>query len=71
MDDLISAEIPDIEEEPELHKIVIKHMIHNDCRKNENCSCIKRMLCSKRFPKDFQPETHSSKDGYPLYRRRS
>ena len=34
IDDLISAEIPDIGKEPELHNIVINHMVHNECNKN-------------------------------------
>ena len=52
IDSLISAEIPDEEKEPELYKLVVKHMLHGPCR-----SCLINSKCSKKFPKPFVNET--------------
>ena len=40
-------------------------MLHGPCK-----SCLKDGKCLKRFPKPFIEDTQTSKDGYPLYRRR-
>ena len=72
IDDIISAEIPDKEVDPELFTIVTKNMIHGPCGAlNINCTCMKDGKCSKRFPWTLIPETITSTDGYPLYRRRA
>ncbi|KAH9094889.1 hypothetical protein Ae201684P_022207 [Aphanomyces euteiches] len=60
-----SAEIPDKEKNPRLHKIVTTCMIHK-------CSdrCLENGKCKKSFPKAYCDETSIGSDGYPLYRRR-
>ncbi|XP_071720143.1 uncharacterized protein [Rutidosis leptorrhynchoides] len=71
IDNVISAEIPDKDEEPELYELVSNFMIHGPCgTKHLECSCMKRGRCSKHFPKDFTNETHFDVDGFPLYKRR-
>ncbi|KAH9089541.1 hypothetical protein Ae201684P_007710 [Aphanomyces euteiches] len=65
IDSIISAEIPDKEKNPRLHKIVTTCMIHK-------CSdrCLENGKCKKNFPKAYCDETSIGSDGYPLYRRR-
>ncbi|KAH9075933.1 hypothetical protein Ae201684P_012423 [Aphanomyces euteiches] len=65
IDSIISAEIPDKEKNPRLHKIVTTCMIHK-------CSdrCLENGKCKKNFPKAYCDETSIGSDGYQLYRRR-
>ncbi|XP_071137070.1 uncharacterized protein [Mytilus edulis] len=47
------------------------HMIHGPCGKaNKQSPCMNDGKCSKGFPKDFNPATLQTSDGYPLYKRR-
>jgi hypothetical protein len=49
VDCLVSAEIPDPDEEPDLYQIVTSCMLHGPC--NANSPCWKDGACSKNFPK--------------------
>lgn len=72
IDDVICAEIPDSETDPELYEIVIKHMIHGPCGNfNKESPCMVDGKCSKRYPRALTADTITGNDGYPLYRRRS
>ena len=72
IDTVISAEIPDRYEHPELYRIVTTNMIHGPCgNANPNAVCMVNGKCSKKFPKTFQDETQVEVNGYPLYRRRN
>ncbi|XP_035211307.1 uncharacterized protein LOC118185544 [Stegodyphus dumicola] len=72
IDRVISAELPDKDEDPILYEIVKKHMVHGPCGTlNPNSPCMRDSKCSKKFPKSFQTQTSTSDDGYPKYRRRS
>jgi hypothetical protein len=71
VDEIVCAEIPDINADPVLHRLVLKHMLHGPCgNSNPNAPCLKGDRCSKSFPKDYQPATAVHEDGFPLYRRR-
>ena len=62
-DQIISAEIPNGDDDPLLHKIIISNMIHGPCGTfNPSSPCMKDGKCTKHYPRE---------DGYPLYRRRS
>ena len=78
IDKVVSAEIPDPENYPELHALVKQHMIHGPCGNlNRKSPCMilakkssRSQVCSKHFPKDFSDETIINNNGYPVYRRR-
>ncbi|UYV78242.1 hypothetical protein LAZ67_16000650 [Cordylochernes scorpioides] len=72
IDQVISAEIPDIAIDPDLFEVVAKNMIHGPCGAiNNNSPCMKDGKCTKRYPRDLHAETITGVDGYPQYRRRS
>ena len=71
IDCVISAELPNPDEEPELFAIVSKQMVHGPCGPLNPCSpCMKDSKCTKGFPKHFIQETQTDHNGYPLYQRR-
>ena len=70
IDRLISAEIPDEEKDPELYKLVSEQMIHGPCGPhNMSSPCMKKKVCSKKFPKDYTEKTYVNDDGYAIYKR--
>ena len=72
IDNIITAELPDPQEDPELFKIVKKHMIHGPCGLlNPLSPCMKDGKCTKKYPRQMFQETQTGGDGYPLYRRRN
>ena len=72
IDRVISAELPDKEEDPELYKLVSELMMHGPCGAyNMKSPCMKKDKCSKKFPKDYTEKTYINEDGYPVYKRRN
>ncbi|RCN34924.1 hypothetical protein ANCCAN_19224 [Ancylostoma caninum] len=72
IDSVISAEIPNPDQDPELYEIITKNMIHGPCGPlNPNSPCMKDRKCTKKYPREFIQETQTGNDGYPLYRRRT
>ncbi|VDI62821.1 Hypothetical predicted protein [Mytilus galloprovincialis] len=70
-DEYVSAEIPDPKLLPDLHKLVVSHLIHGPCGEaNKHSPCIENGKCTKQFPKQFYEKTFQTTDGYPNYRRR-
>uniref|UniRef100_A0A158P4G6 ATP-dependent DNA helicase n=2 Tax=Tetranychus urticae TaxID=32264 RepID=A0A158P4G6_TETUR len=71
IDKVVSAEIPSQADDPILHSLVTKHMIHGPCgQHNPNSPCMLNGNCSKGFPKPFQSETILNENGYHVYQRR-
>ncbi|KAI5400718.1 hypothetical protein KIW84_065544 [Lathyrus oleraceus] len=70
-DSMVRAEIPKLECEPQLHEVVVKHMIHGPCSIiNRKYPCMKDGHCKKRYPKQFLDETRQYTNLYLEYRRR-
>ncbi len=70
IDMVISAEIPDKEQDPELHHTVMSQMIHGPCGNlNQNSPCIKDRKCTKNYPNPYIQHTEQGNDSYPKYRR--
>ncbi|KAI9079854.1 hypothetical protein K1719_038100 [Acacia pycnantha] len=71
VDQLISAEIPNKELDPELYELVGSYMVHGPCgRSSRSAPCMKDGKCSKFFPKRYCQRTMLDENGYPTYRRR-
>jgi len=67
IDQIISAEIPSHEDDPELYTLVQNHMVHGPCEILQTQSpCMKEGKCSRFYPKMFQPHTLLDADGYPV-----
>ena len=76
LDKIISAELPNPDEEPELYEIVTKTMLHGPCGPtHRQATCMQgegdQRSCSKEYPKDFRSQTVMEDDSFPLYRRRN
>jgi hypothetical protein len=51
---MISAEIPDRSEDPELHNLVCTLMVHGPCGQDKTkANCLKDKVCMKKFPKPY------------------
>ncbi|XP_074337453.1 uncharacterized protein LOC141674642 [Apium graveolens] len=72
IDKIISAEIPDINIDPDGYTAVKKSMLHGPCgQANTSSPCMQQGKCNKFFPKKFNDATTIGEDGYPIYRRRN
>lgn len=77
VDELVCAEHPDPNEDPELFQTIMSRMIHGPCGDNyPNAQCTKvakngRKMSSKGYPKPYQEETPMDGNGYPIYRRKN
>uniref|UniRef100_UPI00358F6195 uncharacterized protein n=1 Tax=Myxine glutinosa TaxID=7769 RepID=UPI00358F6195 len=70
IDGIVSAQIPNSNESPEIHSLLKSHVIHGPCGTlNRHWICMKDGVCSKGFPKAYAAETLASIDGYALYKR--
>ncbi|KAI3737078.1 hypothetical protein L2E82_27073 [Cichorium intybus] len=70
IDPYISAEIPNIHEDPDLYSLVKEFMIHGPCgAENMNSPCMVDNKHSKKFPKKISNQTSVDADGFPIYRR--
>ncbi|XP_021740129.1 uncharacterized protein LOC110706516 [Chenopodium quinoa] len=72
-DKYVCAKIPPVTQ-PELRKIVLRHMMHGPCgRLNPECPCMRKkanvISCKNGYPKQFTVQTTTNKDGYPYYKR--
>nr|GEW29024.1 hypothetical protein [Tanacetum cinerariifolium] len=67
----ISAEILDLNDDPDLYKLVLNFMMHGPCGEDDlSQACMVDRKCSKHFPKKFMQHSSIDSKGYPVYRRR-
>nr|GEZ82120.1 DNA helicase PIF1, ATP-dependent [Tanacetum cinerariifolium] len=72
IDEYISAEIPNKDEDPELYQLVTDHMMHGPCgADNPSCPCRIEYKCTKKFPRQFNETTVIDDSGYALYKIRN
>ncbi|KAK4328215.1 hypothetical protein Pmani_001335 [Petrolisthes manimaculis] len=70
IDDIISAQLPDVEEDKQLYDIIKKNMVHEPRgRHNPKSPCMQDNKCTKKYSRSFVQETQTGLDGYPLYQR--
>ncbi|GFR90170.1 DNA helicase-like protein [Elysia marginata] len=68
IDQIVKAELSD---DPDLRKLVEKHMLHGPCGIGfPQSPCIRDNSCSKRFPRPFIAQTLLTESSYPEYQRR-
>ena len=77
IDNIVSADIPDLQTDPEMYAKVARHMMHGPCGAlaapcRGPAPCISDDgTCTKDYPKTFVAETVANgPDGCPIYRRR-
>ncbi|GJX04613.1 hypothetical protein Tco_0190529 [Tanacetum coccineum] len=68
VDNIISAEMPSLTNDPEGYKVFIEFMLHDPCGKEAACTIDGK--CSKKYHKPFYLETNLDEDGYPVYSRK-
>uniref|UniRef100_A0A7N2MG30 ATP-dependent DNA helicase n=1 Tax=Quercus lobata TaxID=97700 RepID=A0A7N2MG30_QUELO len=72
IDRIISAEIPDLNEEPLAYETVKQYMVHGPYGSiNSRAGCMIDNKCTKHFLKKFCLQTTIDEDGFPIYRRRN
>nr|KYP37244.1 putative ATP-dependent helicase YHR031C family [Cajanus cajan] len=66
-DSVVRAEIPKFEDEPQLHEVVLNHMIYGPCGTlNPNSPCMKNGQCKKMYLKECLVEASSLRMPYAL-----
>jgi hypothetical protein len=72
IDRIISAEVPDLNKDPQAYDVVKQFMVHGPRGSiNPNSSCMIGNKCNKHFPKRFNFETTIDEDGFPVYKMRN
>ncbi|WOH11486.1 hypothetical protein DCAR_0830973 [Daucus carota subsp. sativus] len=72
IDKLVSAEIPDENEDSIGYHAVKNYMIHGPCGKDTSYSaCMVNGRCGRHFPKRYNGVTCFDESGFPIYRRRN
>ncbi|XP_024965951.1 uncharacterized protein LOC112506160 [Cynara cardunculus var. scolymus] len=73
-DKIVCAEIPDPAKYPEMHQLVVQHMMHGPCghlRPSSPCMQCESKISRFRYPRQFNDKTSQAENSYPLYRRRN
>ncbi|KAJ1295317.1 hypothetical protein BS78_01G215000 [Paspalum vaginatum] len=71
IDEMICAEIPEKDKDPETYEAVKKFMMHGPCGEAKPRSpCMVNHRCTNQFPKSLCDETIIDENDTPIYRRR-
>ena len=69
---MISAELPDKDQYPRLHQLVLDKMVHGPCGVlNPKSVCMQKGECKRNFPKAFSDFTKLENSAFPEYKRRA
>ncbi|GFY19085.1 helitron_like_N domain-containing protein [Trichonephila clavipes] len=72
IEEIISAEIPNLETDRKLYDTVTKNMIPGPCGVlNPSSLCMKDGKCTKKYPRGLLKDTKTKYRVYPLYRCRA
>lgn len=72
IDEYISAQLPNKEDDKEGFELVERHMIHGPCgRMRPKSPCMDKGECTKNYPKPLSDRTRIDKSGFVVYKRRS
>lgn len=72
IDDTISAEIPDADNDKQLFDTIIRNVVHGPCGPyNPFSKCMKDGHCTINYRRVLINETHHNDSGSPLHRRRA
>ncbi|GBP91362.1 hypothetical protein EVAR_66979_1 [Eumeta japonica] len=72
IDEVVSAELPDPNEDKKLYNTVTKkHDPRTMWRIETYDPCMKDGKCTKKYPRALVKDTQTNENGYPLYRRRA
>ena len=67
----VCAEIPCPVTQPDMHTLVMTHMIHKPCHLMHRGPCmIGTSKCTKNYPKPYRESFGRDANGFPLYQRR-
>lgn len=67
IDEIVSAELPDPNEDKKLYDTITKCMIHGPCGvMNPTASCMKDGKCTKKYACALIKDTQTNENGYPL-----
>ena len=70
IDKIISAEIPNREENKEVYNIVCDKMLHGPCgNANLISPCIQEEKCTKNYSKRYNAESTIDEERFPVHRR--
>jgi len=70
VDNIVSAQLPDPNQDPLLFATVTNCMLHGPCGADKpNAPCMVDGKCSKHYPKQFNENTIYGGNGYPQYAR--
>ena len=70
VDNIVSAQLPDLDEDPLLYGTVTNCMLHGPCGAlKPKAPCMVDNKCSKHYPKEFNETTVYGEHGYPQYAR--
>ncbi|XP_024977659.1 uncharacterized protein LOC112515220 [Cynara cardunculus var. scolymus] len=73
-DNIVCTEIPDPTKYPEMHQLVVQHMMHGPCghlRPSSPCMQGEPKIYRFRYPREFNDKTSQAENSYQLYRRRN
>ncbi|XP_042942780.1 uncharacterized protein LOC122276962 [Carya illinoinensis] len=69
-DEIVSAELPDKDNNLHLYTAVVKHMMDGPCGVlNPTNVCMKNSCCKNNYPKQFVSNTVVGNDCFPIYKR--